>query len=375
MPCRPPPAGPESVTAGLDPPAGRPARRAPPASNVARPTLRPGGEGGTLAPVDRLSLAELDARAVEIDTLVGQTPGADRWCSTVEWSLPAHLAFAPQAEPLILHGDGAAALLARYRTEDGITVIGGLEPLWGFACPLLGPDPRRTAARVTAALLADRDWDALVLSGLPPHRPLLMDLAQAMRPLGRGRLAEGITRQVADLDADLDAFWARRGSHLRRNVRRAQRQARQRGLRIDDVSDDPDLLARVLRIEHRSWKGRAGDGLASPTMARFYELQLDRLRRHRRIRAMVARLDDVEVGFIIGGRHRDLYRGLQLSFAEEVRSLSVGHLLQSAELARLAGEGVRTYDLGMDLEYKRSWADRAVRTVTLVITRVPPPGA
>ena len=50
-------------------------------------------------------------------------------------------------------------------------------------------------------------------------------------------------------------------------------------------------------------------------------------------------------------------------------------LLQAAELERLAAEGVRTYDLGMDLGYKRSWADRAVPTVALVLRRHPRPDA
>jgi CelD/BcsL family acetyltransferase involved in cellulose biosynthesis len=319
--------------------------------------------------VDQVSLAEVDARSDEVEDLVDRTPGADRWCSAPDWVLPAHQAFAPGTEPLVLAGRGSMACLARYETADGVPLLAGLEPLWGFACPLLGPDPGRSAAQLAAALARDPDWHAVALGGLPPDRAVLRAIADGLRTLGPARLGEGIVRQVADLDADVEGFWARRGSYLRRNVRRARRHAERVGLEVCDVSDQPDLHDRVVRIEQRSWKGRTGDGLASPEMAEFYRLQLGRLRRHGRVRALVARLDGVDVGFIVGGCRAGTYRGLQLSYAEEVRHLSVGHLLQAAELDRLAAEGVGTYDLGMDLDYKRAWADRAVASLTLLVVR------
>lgn len=329
------------------------------------------GTAGHTRHVDRLPPADLDGHAEEIEALVEQTPGADRWCSTLDWVLPAHLAFAPHAEPLLLHDVATVALLARYESVDGVPLIAGLEPLWGFACPLLGPQPGPSSRRLASALASDPDWEVLVLTGVSPQPEVLRPVMQALAALGPVRLMEGITRQVADLSDGLASYWERRGSRFRRNVRRAQREAERRGLRIEDAAPDADLHHRLVRIEERSWKGRAGDGLVSPTMSEFYRLQVDRLGRQGRIRALVAVLDGQDVGFILGGRRHTLYRGLQLSFAEEVRALSVGHLLQAAELERLAGTGVTTYDLGMDLDYKRSWADRAVTTVTVVVRRAP----
>lgn len=319
--------------------------------------------------MDRLSLAELDALSVEVESLVDRTPGADPWCSGPDWVVPAHHAFAPSSEPVLLWDGRSLAALARYETADGVPVLAGLEPLWGFACPLLGPDPAGSAARLADALAGDPGWATLVLSGLPADRERIRVIAGPLSRLGPIRIGSGIVRRVADLDADPEAFWARRGSRFRRNLRRARRQADDAGLAIVDASDDPALHDRALRIEARSWKGRAGDGLASPEMAEFYGLQLDRLSRRGRVRALVARLDGVDVGFIVGGRRRDGYRGLQLSYAQGVRDLSVGHLLQAAELERLAAEGVRTYDLGMDMAYKRSWADRGVASVMLLVQR------
>jgi CelD/BcsL family acetyltransferase involved in cellulose biosynthesis len=319
--------------------------------------------------VEPVSPAALDGLEPWIADLVDRTPGADRWCSTLDWVLPAHRAFAPEAEPLVLRHDDTLALLARYRLPDERAVVAGLEPLWGFACPLLGPRPATGARRLAHALQARPDWAVAVLAGLPPDRDVLGAVGSELAALGRVGVGEGIVRQVADLGGDLAGYWARRSSRFRRNLRRARQAAAARGLTIEDASDQADLHQRVLRIEARSWKGRAGEGLASPAMAEFYRCQLDRLAHQGRVRALVARLDGRDVGFIVGGRRARLYRGLQLSYAEEVRDLSVGHLLQAAELERLADEGVDTYDLGMDLGYKRAWADRAVASVTLVVHR------
>lgn len=324
--------------------------------------------------MDRLTLAELDGLGPEVEDLVDRTPGADRWCSSPDWSVPAHLAFAPEAEPLVLRAADRLALLARYRTADGVPVIGGLEPLWGFACPLLGEDPAATARLVATALADDPGWHLAVLPGFPWDQALLRAVAGELAVLGPVRASTGITRQVADLAEGLDPFWARRSSRFRRNLARARRQAASAGLVIEDASGDEDLLDRLLAVERRSWKGRSGDGLLSPAMARFYRRQLDRLRPAGRVRALLARLGGADVGFIVGGRRGMAYRGLQLSFVEPVAELSVGHLLQAAEIGRLVAEGVDTYDLGMDLEYKRRWADRAVTTVNLVVQRASAPG-
>jgi CelD/BcsL family acetyltransferase involved in cellulose biosynthesis len=320
--------------------------------------------------VDRLTLDELDGLTDEVEHLVDQTPGCDPWCSGPDWTIPAHRAFAPDAEPVLLRGDDALALLGRYRTETGVTVLAGLEPLWGFACPLLGPDPGAGTRQLAAELRRDPDWQALVLHGWAPRRALLEAVASELATLGRLRLAEGITRQVADLHDGLDAYWTRRSPRFRRNLRQARRRAAADGLEIVDATDDPGLVERLLHIESDSWKGRTGDGMASPTMAAFYRAQLDRLTPRGRTRALVARLDGTDVGFIVGGRRRDRYRGLQLSYADTARELSIGHLLQAAELERLVDEGVTTYDLGMDLDYKRRWADRDEPTVALVLHRL-----
>jgi CelD/BcsL family acetyltransferase involved in cellulose biosynthesis len=40
-----------------------------------------------------------------------------------------------------------------------------------------------------------------------------------------------------------------------------------------------------------------------------------------------------------------------------------------AQIRRLADEAIVTYDLGMDMEYKRRWADRSDDTFAVVVRR------
>lgn len=413
--------------------AGRPRPATVPRAGGQHPT-----DAAILAPVQPLPLDEVDRRWVEIEAAVDATTGIDPWCSGPDWQLPCHRAFAPTADPLILASDHGAgfALLARYRA-DRQTTISGLEPLWGFGCPIIGPDPGTLAAELAAHLAADHHWDNIVLPGLPPNLdgstgnggtgnghptagdaarnvptpadpapnpaapnpaaptidPMTMAVASPLTGLGQVGLAEGITRQVADLTGDHDAWLAGRSPRFRRNLRKARQAADRAGLHIIDSTDDPDLFDRLLVIEHRSWKGREGSGITGPEMATMYRAVVERLARRDRLVAHIAVLHGSDVGYIVGGIRASRYRGLQLSYTTDAADLSIGNLLQAHQLAQLnrlaadrtggheaegdhpadldrtAGRRVNVYDLGMDISYKRRWADRSEPSTVLVVRR------
>ena len=335
-----------------------------------------------LAPVHHLTLDELDQRWAEVEAAVDATPGIDPWCSGPDWQLPSHRAFAPTAEPLILaaaNGPGFA-LLARYRVDHRLTVS-GLEPLWGFGCPIVGPDPAAVAAELASHLADDPDWDTIVLPGLPPSlddSSTTVEVAIPLAQLGRAGLAAGITRQVADLTAGYDAWLARRSARFRRNLRRARRAADDAGLQIVEATDDPELFDRLLSIELRSWKGVEDSGITGPEMTTMYRTMVDRLADRGRLVAHVATLagrretcgERRDVGYILGGLRARRYRGLQLSYTMDVADLSIGNTLQVHQLAQLAERGLAdVYDLGMDIDYKRRWADRDEPSAVLVVER------
>lgn len=335
--------------------------------------------------MDHLTIEELDRRWVDVEASVDATPGIDPWCSGPDWQIPVAVGFAPDTERLLLATDDGRglALLARYRDVDGSTVLSGLEPLWGFGSPILGPDPGAVATELVAHLADDRHWQNLLLPGLPPipglglgqttddagHRTTL-PLAMALSALGHVGFANGITRQLIDLTDGYEAWLERRSPKFRRNLRRAERSATAAGLGIVDASADPDVFDRLLAIERRSWKGRDGSGITGEGMRVMYRAMVERLLVRQRLLVKVAVLDGRDVGYILGGIRGRRYRGLQLSFSADAHALSVGNVLQAEQLRQLDHDDLAdVYDLGMDFDYKRRWADRAETSIQVVVER------
>ena len=313
--------------------------------------------------MQQLSLSDLDDLWHEFEGAVDATPEVDPWCSGPDWQIPVCTGFAPDAERILLttaNNDGFA-LLAVYEGPDGTELIGGLEPLWGFGTPILGADPATVAAAAAAFVKERAGWQTLFLPGMPvtvaldsdgnPTRPqpspdgLLLSVAVGLSSLGPVHATEGITRQIADLDDGYDGWLARRTAKFRRNLRQATATATDAGLTVEDVSTAPDLFNRLLTIERQSWKGLEESGITTEEMATTYRLMIDRLRQRGRLLAYVARLDGRDVGYILGGIRAGRYRGLQLSFADDVRHLSIGNLLQDHQLRQLTEGGLAsTYD-------------------------------
>lgn len=344
--------------------------------------------------MEHLTTDELERRLAEVEAAVDATPGIDPWCSGPDWQLPVIEGFAPNAPRLLLAtADGAGfALLARYQDPAGAEILSGLEPLWGFGCPTIGADlgslGTALAAELGAGLATDdatgRPWQTLLLPGLPPiagvtgpasetgdaGRRTALPLAVALSSLGRAGFADGITRQLIDLSDGYEAWLDRRSPKFRRNLRRAERAAGAAGLTSVDASDDPDVFDRLLAIEARSWKGQEGSGITGEGMTVMYRSMVERLQARGRLLVRVATLDDRDVGYILGGVRNRRYRGLQLSYTADAAELSVGNVLQSEQLAQLDRLDLADiYDLGMDFEYKRRWADRAEPSVVLVVQR------
>lgn len=325
-----------------------------------------------------------------VESAVDATPEIDQWCSGLDWVLPVSAAFAPTQERLLLAADAADAgrpgaegidgfaLLAKYCSARGTPMYGGLEPLWGFGAPLFGPDPVALTCQLVDHLLRRDDWRVLFLPGMPAITDgearatpqFTLDVACALAPAGRVRLGEGISRQVADLTEGYDRWLERRSAKFRRNLRRSTARATEAGVSIEEASDDPRLFDRLMAIERRSWKGRKGSGITSREMRTMYAVMIDRLRARRRLLAFVAVCDGRDVGYILGGLRARRYRGLQLSYVDGAEHLSIGNLLQDHQLRLLDRDDLAdAYDLGMDFDYKRRWADRLEASVTVIVNR------
>ena len=317
----------------------------------------------------RFSVDDLARLTPHWDRAVDRTPDVDGFCSSSLWSFSAATSF-PEAGAPVIVGDGEAfGGLRPVSTPDGGRALVGLDPVWGFASPLVGP-PIAAAQRLADRLRLE-PFDYAVVTAQREDSVLTAAVAHVLDAdfrLMRGPVQE---RLRIDLSGGTAEWWARRSPRFRQRMRRLRDEAGSQAVWFEDVSAmDPDaLFERVLAIEAGSWKGRDGTGLAAADLAAFYRQMATRLAGCDQLRALVARRDDADVGYILGGVRGRTYRGLQLSYVEAARDLGIGHLLQWEQLERLALEGSTVYDLGMDMAYKRRWADRVDETIAIIVIR------
>jgi hypothetical protein len=322
--------------------------------------------------VEPLTLAELEARADELDRVALAAPEIDRFCSSSSWVLPAAEALAPGGASWV-HA-GAEGFFAAVRRRHGARrVIEPLEASWGLASALVGARPEPLVREVLELLRArEAEWDLLVLAGTPLDSSLLQAAARGLG--GRYRLGLGpVTRRhVASLEGGLEGFLSRRARGRRKSVRQAERRAAELGIEFEEATartaaEADTLFARVLAVERRSWKGRGGIGLDTEGFREFYQLMARRLASRGRLRCLLGRRGEEDVAYVLGAVFGHTYRGLQFSFDDRFREVGLGHLAQVRTVGALSAEpDVVRYDLGTGGEYKAAWAEQVVDSVVLV---------
>ena len=317
-------------------------------------------------PGQRFSAADLGTIGRQWDAAVDRTPDVDRFCTSTFWSFAAATSF-PEVDPPVVVGDGAAFCgLRSATTSEGATVLVGLDPIWGFASPAVGAP--RTAASMVAGRLSIEEFRYAVVTGQRADSPLTACIVRALDRsfrLLRGPVQE---RLQIDLHEGADAWRRRRSGRFRQRLGQLQRRADEAGVEVADVSALPpdELFPRLLAVEAASWKADEGTGMNAPALADFYRQASVRLAGCDQLRVLVGRVDGGDVGYILGGVRGDVYRGMQLSYVRAASDLGIGHLLQLAQIERLQHEGIVTYDMGMDMPYKRRWADRVDETFAIV---------
>jgi hypothetical protein len=319
--------------------------------------------------MEALTLADLERQAEAFDADAFATPEIDHFCSSTDWILPAKEAWAADSDTLILRGEHGWAALLEQVHAGAISVLAGFETMWGFACPLVGPDPRALVGEVADAL-AQRHWHILLVSGLPLESAIRRHLFEAFLQFDVRR-GPTLRRWEASLEGGVDGYLERRSARLRSNLRRTAKRARDEGVTFEAASGDTAAIyRRILDVEARSWKGPVGTGLLLDEMTWFYQPLAERL--GDRLRTVFARREGEDIGYIFGGVRHDTYRGFQFSFDRRFGHLSLGGLMQLEQIERLCAEGIATYDLGIDMDYKYRWADEPRDTITLVVVRAPP---
>ncbi len=297
--------------------------------------------------------------------------GIDTYCSSSDWILAAKDAFHSELKHRIFSGDaGYGALLADLHPTLGQTLL-PMEASWCLACPLVGPDPVALAQMLREYLLSNPGWDTLLMAGLEESSPLFHTVLAAFAH--DHRLYQGVTasRLKADLSGGVDGFMSRRSSSFRTNLRRALRRCQEFGISFqvhgEATEDWQPHFARIMAVEQNSWKGLSHQGVAEGSMRTFYERLMARQAPRGRARWVFARLDNQDIGYLLGGVLGSTFRGYQFSFDNNHRKLSLGNALQYRMIEELCNQGITTYDLGVEMEYKRAWGEQEQTTTSLLI--------
>lgn len=323
--------------------------------------------------MEPVKLVEFARDAHEFDALVDATADIDHFCSSSRWILPAAGALMPRREPWLFRGASGRVAMMRGMHPEGWHYLEPLEASWGLACPLIGPDAEPLASEFVALCHQRRtEWDVMLLMGLPVKSPLLTHVSERLARFYDVFRGQVTSRLIARLDDGIDGFLSRRSRNLRKALRKAQRAAADAGIAFEycDAYDSPaaiQLYERIQQIECRSWKGRNGVGIDSGPMYHFYRAMVQRLASRGELRVLIATHEGRDIAYVLGGVCGGTYRGLQFSFDSAYERYSLGNLGQYQQIIQLIDQGVESYDLGTDMDYKHRWAESTHDTVSLIV--------
>ncbi len=317
-----------------------------------------------------LSFDELKLERRRYDAAVRQTPDIDVFCSGSHWVLPAQRVYAPGAQPFIWRTEQAYCVFMLIHIQPGVLCAMPLEIGWGLACPLIGQDAEVVVGALASALgRSSLRPDYVLVTGLKEDGALI----PALQHRFGGRVAFESTqvceRRVADLSGGLESYLGARSAKFRAELRRAERKSNVHHLTHEYVNAGTvdAVLNRVVQVEQASWKGLSEQGVDSGLPLRFYREIVKSLLDSGTFRAVFIQQDGVDIGFAFGGIEGDLFRGLQLSYRASHAAFSPGNLAQLKLIRQLVDEGIKSYDLGMEMPYKARWAASILRTHSAMI--------
>jgi len=315
-----------------------------------------------------------DVSISQYDAAVARTPGIAHFCSSSAWVLPAHRYLNGERELLARQREGHWLLMARGAFMQIPSALQPLDAQWCFCSPLIGGQVSSSVTLLTETLSEETVPSRLVLlGGIPRDEHWFHCLSGALTPMGTLRAFTGTDCLVASLADGTEGFLSRRSGKFRAELRRSERKAEREGVRFDHAHEEADaqsLLERILSVEQRSWKWQAGESIFQACgMLDFYRDLMRRTAAGGTLRAVFACRDGQDLGYAFGASFAGSFRGLQMGYDRACETLSLGNLCQWQLIQRLAGEGIARYDLGMDIDYKRRWAEERLELVTLLLVR------
>lgn len=284
---------------------------------------------------------------------------ADRYCSSPFWGVSLADAFVGKGQLFVYH-EGADVAVFQEMDVEGGRLIMPCDVMWCLGSPILAADASDFLLRLC------RYWEThgsgirqVTVGGLFADNPVWRSPVWTIYPCWE---LTACGRQVASLEGGLDGFMARRSVNFRSRLRRAVKKAESDGIEVELMPHSADrdttlaLLERAMRVEARSWKGLAGQGVNRGQMSVFYRRMLPLLAQHGRLRGLFLTRDGRDLSYLFGAFFAGYFRGLQFSYLE-TESDSLGNVGQWKMIEHLVEEGCASYDLGQAMAYKTRWAE------------------
>lgn len=306
------------------------------------------------------------------DELLEVTPGVDVFCSSSRWAESARNAFKAYAPLVVYEAGNARALFTPSLSAEGPNILVPMDSTWMLGSPIASASPTLEIDPLVEMMCCDRgNIDFILISGVSQDSLTFRAIISAFL-VRRVRVSLGsqIERCVADISQGVEPWLMRRSAKFRASIRRSERVAKERGIRfvsIPPASFGESIFRVFLELEARSWKGAQATGIAEASMAAFCRGVMDRTRDEEMTRGLIAFSGSEVVGFAFGAVMDCRYRGVQMSYDARFREDGLGNAIQLALMESLAQEGVRAYDLGSVMPYKRRWADFTDATATIVV--------
>lgn len=303
---------------------------------------------------------------------------ADPFCCSPPWHLAYHQAFNPARRIFFKTSPGACLIFAEELFSPEKIFLTPMEASWFFGCPLLGEDAPDLLAEALACIAREYApaFPGIVLSGIRPEAGLAPELLRRFGRVFTFYRHSYSVQCAASLRGGLDGFLSRRSANHRAKLRKAARQARERGISFErrspaSAEEAAQIYRRMLRVEKTSWKGIGQCGMAESPAKEFYEALIGRLAATREARVIFARHEDRDIGFIFGGMAGTIYRGQQFSYDAAWKDRSIGNLLQLEKVTWLCEEAAERYDMGPivgpRMSYKQHWTEKNMEIQTWLL--------
>ena len=262
--------------------------------------------------------------------------------------------------------------------------LAGGDEVTDYHGPLAAPEDRADVADAyVAALVEDRGWDEVVLTGLAVDTGWHERFAEAAARHGLGVIETAVEAvcPVVDLTDGMKGYLGRLSGRLRQELNRKSRKLARDAGEYEVITSTPADVAQGIEdflAQARSSADEKTSFFRRPEMERWFRtlaeeyaadgtLRVHRLRIGALDAAMTVSLVDPEVG-ADGMRRWGLYNS---SFDPSLAALAPGMVLVWELIARATKEGCTRFDLlrgDEPYKYRFGAVDRELHTLTLVRT-------